>query len=223
MPIAEYNYMGGLSGGGSLNLPAYKHPVYDKGQVGLYAQREMQPGLAKLRRALTSSGAMYSENPSERDAMYRQLMSGYGEGLGELQAGATRAGQGLYNQEYSGLETQAKMDYDTAMKNWYLRRQEEEKKKALQDPRGPVPPSYSSWAEYDAAVARSRPSGTTYTNTPFSGGGSSRPIGLPATGLGERNGPSALNPTGYGAGSEEAYRVAMGLPPRSTLSSGRTY
>lgn len=206
--MAEYGYLGGTSsGGGSLNLPSYKQPKYDQGQVGLYAQQQMQPGLAKLRRQLTSSGAMYSENPAERDAMYRQLMAGYGQGLGELQAGATRAGQGLYAQEYSGLEKQAGMDYETAMKNWYLKQQEAEKKNALQDPRGPVPSTYSSWAEYDAAVARERPLGTTYQTT--QGFAPTRGLGSTQSGL-SSVASSNVTPMGYGAGSEEAYRKAIG-------------
>lgn len=141
--------------------------------------------------------------------MLRQAMAGYGQGLGDLQAGATSAAQGLYSQEYSGLENQAKMDYERGMNQWDMWRREQEKTQALRDPRGPHPPSYSSWDEYDRAVAMARPTdGTSYANIPFSSGGG-RPLGLALSGRGEVNGPSTATPTVYGAGSEEAYKRAI--------------
>lgn len=209
--MAEYNYSGsGFNGRYNQNMPAYKQPKYDQEQIGLYTQQQMQPGLAKLRRGFQSSTGGYTDNPAERDMMLRQAMTGYGQGLGELQAGATRAAQGLYSQEYSGLEKQAQMDYERGMNQWDIWRKEQQKTERLRDPRGPHPPSYSSWEEYDKAVAMARPTGTTsYANLPFSSGGG-RPIGLPGTGRGEYNAPMvAPSPTTYGAGSEEAYRKAI--------------
>lgn len=206
--MADINYSG-FSSSRFQNMPAYKQPKYDQEKIGLYTQQQMAPGLARMRRGLNSSGAMYSENPSERDAMYRQAMAGYGQGLGELQAGATRAAQGLYSQEYAGLENQAMRDYERGASQWDIWRREQEKTQALRDPRGPHPPSYSSWDEYDRAVAMARPTGgTSYANMPFSSGGG-RPLGLPGTGRGEYNAPSAPTGITYGAGSEEAYKRAI--------------
>lgn len=203
--MAEYGYSGqGFSNGH--NLPAYKQPKYDQGQIGLYTQQQMAPGLARLRRGFQSSVGGYTDNPAERDRMLREAMAGYGQGLGELQAGATNAAQGLYAQQYAGLEKQAGMDYETAMQNWQLKQLAEQKKKDLQDPRGRVLPTYSSWADYDAEVARSRPIGTTYQTT--QGYAPKTSSGSPQAGL-YGYASSNTTPMGYGAGSEEAYRRAM--------------
>lgn len=211
MAQAEYNYSGsGFGNRFTQNMPAYKQPKYDQEKIGLYTQQQMLPGLAKLRRGFQSSTGGYTENPAERDMMLRQLMAGYGQGLGDLQLGATRAAQGLYSQEYSGLENQAMRDYERGMNQWDIWRKEQTGMGGLRDPRGPHPPSYSSWEEYDRAVATQRPTGTTsYTNLPLSGSGGGMPRGLPASGPGERFGVSTPTPTGYGAGSEEAYKRAI--------------
>jgi len=204
--MANYNY----SSSYTQNMPAYKQPKYDYERIRGLAQEQMAPGLAKLRRGLASSTAMYSDNPAERDAMLREARAGEGQALGELQAGATRAAQGLYSQEYSGLEKQAEADWQTAQRNWQLRIQEQERLKTSRDPRGPHPPSYSSWAEYDAAVAASRPTGgTNYMASPrlsMGGGGGEKPWYQKQQ---EDYEAGRTSPMIYGAGSEEAYKRAI--------------
>lgn len=207
--MADINYSSsGYSSSRNQNMPAYKQPKYDQEKIGLYTNQQMWPGLSSLRNEASKFQTGYFRSPVEKAMASRTMLEGYGRGLGELQSGATRAAQGLYSQEYSGLENQALKDYERGMNQWDTWRKEQASVEGLRDPRGPHPPSYSSWEEYDRAVATARPTGnTSYANLPF--GGERRGLGLPGTGPGEYNAQSTPSGITYGAGSEKAYKRAI--------------
>lgn len=82
---------------------AYSYDDPSGGKIAFYGQREQAPALAKARKGLQFGMTAYSpsENPAERDARARELLSGYGEALGNIQLAGTRAGQSLWEHEES--------------------------------------------------------------------------------------------------------------------------
>lgn len=85
----------GLPGGPSLNIPAY-----DYKKVEALGQRFAAPGIRNLRNAVQQTQQGYYENPNVKSQTLRDALAGYGQGLEDVVAGATKTGAGIYGQEY---------------------------------------------------------------------------------------------------------------------------
>jgi hypothetical protein len=91
--------------------PTYNLPVRDEAKVSQYTQRAAAPGIRALRSAVQRAVSSNEENPNVRRMSLREALAGYGQGLENVIAGAERAGQSQYNQEYSEQARKADMEY----------------------------------------------------------------------------------------------------------------
>lgn len=191
--IASYDYNTGF-------MPRYKEPVFDWSRVGGLQQEQMASPLAESRRELRNIRAMSYANPMEMEEAYRGGMRGYGESIGNIQAGGMRSALGMYGEELSGKRRQAQADYDRALMEWKLKEKERQEKGTALGLTGAggtstalprLPTVYSSG--YSMPLTNKFAGTTT---------GAGQPTGY-------FGGPVQNYETVYGAGSEEAYKKAM--------------
>jgi hypothetical protein len=108
-----------LSGGDlpSFTTPTYEAPEYDYSRVNYLQRQQAAPQYNKLQNALYSGLGKINatENPYMQQQGRRALLSGYGEGVGNISADAYRSAQGLYNTEYQGNVTSASKNFDASL------------------------------------------------------------------------------------------------------------
>lgn len=100
------------------NAPApYAAPGYDYNRINYLATQQLAPQARALRGALyTGIGKIAStDNPYMQREGRKNLMQGYGTGLSEASAGASRTAQQLYNTEYAGNVDSARTKYQGEM------------------------------------------------------------------------------------------------------------
>lgn len=101
-------------------LPQYTHPTYDYGRVNFLAQQQAAPQLSKLQTGLYAGMGKVNatDNPYMQGQARKQLLQGYGAGVSEIMQGATKTGEQLYGQEYSGLMQQAQANFQAALADY---------------------------------------------------------------------------------------------------------
>jgi hypothetical protein len=97
--------------------PTYNAPSYDYNRINYLTTQQASPGFRKARNALyTGIGKVAStDNPWMQGQARKQLMQGYGESLTDINAGAARTAQQLYNTEYQGNIENARTAYQGAL------------------------------------------------------------------------------------------------------------
>lgn len=114
-------------------LPSYEPPTYDRQRVRQLTQTESAPQVSALRSGLLQalSGARIAENPNVGGLLANMALSGYGSGLADIMAGASRSARGQYEMErapdiwgaqaeYEGLLKKAQAEYLSEMQNRQL-------------------------------------------------------------------------------------------------------
>ena len=102
------------------SLPSFNLPTYDYGRVNFLANQQAAPQLSKLRSGLyTGIGKINAtDNPYMQKKARQDLLQGYGGGISDVMQGATKTGEQLYGQEYSGLMTQAQAMFQAALQDY---------------------------------------------------------------------------------------------------------
>ena len=93
------------------NVPDFEKPEYDEGEVKSRARKKAAPYLRTLRSELQRASTQQYENPNVRSMSLRDAMTGYGQGLESIMAGAESQARAEYGQEYA-------MDYESAKINY---------------------------------------------------------------------------------------------------------
>jgi len=94
-----------------INAPEFKAPEYDTGRVSQRAQEIAGPSVRKLQTAVERALSYGRENPNQKQAELRELLSGYGEGLGSVVSGSRAAATGEYQKEYESQYAPSLINY----------------------------------------------------------------------------------------------------------------
>lgn len=88
----------------------YIAPSYDTGRVEALTQELGAAGIGTLRRGLESgiSSLQYTDNPWARKEQTRNLLAGYGEGIGGITTSARQGALSAYGTEYEAQAEAAK-------------------------------------------------------------------------------------------------------------------
>jgi hypothetical protein len=81
-------------------LPPPAAPTYDEQRVHVLGQQVAAPGIRALRNKLNQVANQSFQNPNVKRVTLRDALSGYGQGLESVMAGAQRQGQAMYQSEY---------------------------------------------------------------------------------------------------------------------------
>ncbi|MCF8051579.1 MAG: hypothetical protein K9L59_10105 [Desulfobacterales bacterium] len=108
-----------------LDLPEFEMPEFDESRAEYYAERAAAHPLAMKRQALRSAlgTARLYDNPNMKMMAQRNILAGYGQGLGNIMSAARREGLNQYTTaEYNPAITGARINFETdragAMEKW---------------------------------------------------------------------------------------------------------
>jgi len=107
-PTMEMPTMGGM--------PTYTAPEVSEQRLGELTRKAMGAPMGKQRMALSEAlrKSGYSDNPNVRALEKEKALSGYGQGISDIRAGASREAMQEYQPEYQAAVTKAGLEYQTA-------------------------------------------------------------------------------------------------------------
>jgi len=90
----------------------FAKPEFDERAIAKLAQRKAAPGVRRLRQSMQQVFAAPFKNPAARGMTLRDALSGYGQGLTNVMAGAESQARAEYGQEYQTEYQAAVMGYE---------------------------------------------------------------------------------------------------------------
>jgi len=93
------------------DVPDFNAPEYDEEEVKARTRKKAAPGLRNLRQQMNVAQTQQYENPNVKAMTMRDAMTGYGQGLESVMAGAEASARAEYGSEYA-------LDYETAKSNY---------------------------------------------------------------------------------------------------------
>jgi len=91
--------------------PTFKGPTWSEGEIKKRTQKAAAPGLRSLEMKVNQAMSRYYENPNVRRMVLRDALAGYGIGISNIRAQASKTAQAEYGQEYSRMYSEAMSDF----------------------------------------------------------------------------------------------------------------
>jgi hypothetical protein len=99
----------------TLNTPTYKAPEYNDRKVKAMTQMAAGPGLRSLRNQMASAMGQTYENPNVGAMQKRNVLQGYGAGLGNVMSSAHGNAVSEYGQQYASETDAARRNFDAEL------------------------------------------------------------------------------------------------------------
>jgi hypothetical protein len=104
-------------------MPVYQAPEWDEGAIKSLTRKKAAPQYTKLREAVqAATSASRFENPNVQKMTLRSALAGYGEGIGDIAAGAESAAQSEYARQYATEQQESLVNYQAnlqrTMQDW---------------------------------------------------------------------------------------------------------
>ena len=107
-PTMEMPTMGGM--------PTYTAPEVSEQRLGELTRKAMGAPMGRQRMALSEAlrKSGYSDNPNVRALQKEKALSGYGQGISDIRAGASREAMQQYQPEFQAQVTKSGLEYQAA-------------------------------------------------------------------------------------------------------------
>ena len=107
LPVYEKPTMG--------EMPEFEVPERDKARVEALTQQQAAPGVRNLREAIRMTMAQPSGSVAQQKETLRGALSGFGQGLENVMAGARRGAEAQYEREYQPELEKERRTYETGV------------------------------------------------------------------------------------------------------------